>query len=283
MSPKAKLWVKPSLTLGFLLLLIWLSPNLAIDSWNLLNPKKIIMMIFALAFIQVMGLALNQLLDARSGAILKGFFGGLISSTALTASLARESQTSNRNHVSIEILTYLSAIAAMLFEALALFFLGATEIELPLFIIFLGPLFAVGIMILIQALRKSDLNLNLEKTEFKVLPILKLSAFILTILAISKFLQNIFGQNGISILTFLVSLFEIHGSIIANVQLYNIGSFDTQFLGNLLSICILSSCISKLFLIFILGSPLLKKRAAQFTMLILLILLLSWSFFSFLS
>ncbi|QQR80613.1 MAG: DUF4010 domain-containing protein [Deltaproteobacteria bacterium] len=55
-------------------------------SWKVFNPKKIASIIFALAFIQVLGFSTSQLLGSRVGAVLSGFFGGLVSSTATTAS-----------------------------------------------------------------------------------------------------------------------------------------------------------------------------------------------------
>lgn len=86
-------WTKPTMTLISLSLITWLAPVAPLDSWSLLSPKKIATMILALAIIQVLGSALAQYLGTRTGAILTGFFGGLISSTATTASLAKKAKS----------------------------------------------------------------------------------------------------------------------------------------------------------------------------------------------
>ena len=165
-------------------------------------------MIFALALIQILSSIIAQL-GSKAGAILTGFLGGLISSTATTASLARQSKISSHDMSAFEIITFLSATGAMLAEGTSLLLVGTDEIHPSLFIIFLGPIFVTLVMIFLQSRKLTHRNLAIEHNSFKILPILKLSAFIVTILVLSKVLQNSFGQSGLSILTFLVSLFEI--------------------------------------------------------------------------
>ena len=276
-------WLKPLLTLSVLALLAWFSPKTAVDPWNLLSPKKMATMIFALALIQAFGSVMAQLLGAKTGAILTGFFGGLVSSTATTASLARKSKTLNNADVSVEILTFLSATCAMLFEAAALALTGAGEIHSSILIIFFGPIILTIIMIIFQSRKLSNREHESQGVSFEILPIIKISIFILLILLLSKVLQNQFGKNGLMVLTFLVSLFEIHGSIIANVQMHDRGVITVSVLGSLLSISIIASFLSKLFLITTLGSKELKAKALKSIFILFGTVFLSWlSLFIFL-
>ncbi len=270
---------KPICILALMLLLVWLTPTKPIDPWNLLSPKKIAIMITALTLIQIMGSAMAQFLGARAGAILTGFFGGLISSTATTASLARRSKIPNDVQRETGILTFLSATAAMLFEAAGLVLTGTDEIHYTLSLIFLGPLLTSGLMLLFYSRNIPHRESRLESSDFKIASILKLSAFIIAILTLSKILQNAFGQYGLIGLTFIVSLFEIHGSVIANVQLHDLGTISVPLLGGLLALSIIASYLSKLFLISTLGSSALKRQAIKATSLLFLSLLISWSLF----
>ena len=233
-------------------------------------------MIFALTFIQVFGSLMAQLLGMRTGALLTGFFGGLVSSTATTASLARKNNTESGAGDSRDMLTFLAATSAMLFEGIALVLIGTTDIHMSVLLIFLGPVFATAIMIYMQSKKLTDRRLHSENISFRILPILRLSLFIIAVLLLSKLLQNIFGKSGLMVLTFLVSLFEIHGSIIANVQLHDGGTITANFLGVLLTISIVASCLSKLFLIVTLGSPHLRVQASRSTFILFLSLLVSW-------
>lgn len=260
-------------------LLVWLSPALPIDPWNLLSPKKVATMIFALTLIQVMGTAAARFLGARAGAILTGFLGGLISSTATTAAMAKRSKNSAQQDVSAETLTFLAATAAMLFEGVALLLSGTTEFHFTLSLIFIGPILTTSLLIYRHSNKLGKRTVIFEPTPFRILPILKLSAFIVAILVLSKVLQNLFGQAGLIILTFLVSLFEIHGSVIANVQLHDSGTVGVPLLGGLLAISVLASYLSKLFLIYSIGSHSLRAQATKNTLFLLLSLLGSWLIF----
>jgi uncharacterized membrane protein (DUF4010 family) len=258
-------WIKPIMTLLTLALLAWLLPVEPVDPWNLLSPKKIVTMVFALALIQAAGSAIARYLGPRTGAILTGFFGGLISSTATTASLARRSKVHNNSNSAEEILIFLSATGAMLFEGVVVILTGTTDVEGSTLVIFLGPILATAAMIFVQYRKLTDRNDSTESTEFQILPLLKLSVFIVAILAFSKLSQRFFGQDGLFVLTSLVSLFEIHGSLIANVQLYESGAIPLSFLSSLLTTSVIASYVSKLFLIFTLGSSALRVSALKCT------------------
>lgn len=269
-------YLKTLIILSVILIVVRLVPEGTIDPWNLLSPKKTVIMIFALAFIQGFGAIMIQLLGSRTGTILAGFFGGLISSTATTAALARESINSTKTNSSKETLTFLCATLAMLVEGAAILFLGTENFHAPLFLIFLGQIITTVFLIFYQFRKTKTQKSNLQEIKLEFLPILKLTLFIIAILAASKFFQTFLGDGGIYLLTFVVSLFEIHGSVIANIQLHDSGAFNAQFLGSLLAISVAASYISKLFLIFTLGSPPLKSAAIKYTGVLFLSLLACW-------
>lgn len=278
-NKKLKIWLKPISTLLILLLFILILPDDPIDPWKLLSLKKIFTMIFALISVQTLGAILVHYLGLRAGSILLGFMSGLISSTAATAALAKKSRENLDKNSNVEILTFLSATMAMLFEGMSLLFVGSNKIHYSLFLIFVGPLTATGVMIFLRSQKLASQSIKLELTEFQFFPILKLTSFILLVLYISKLLQLFLGESGLFVITFLVSLFEIHGSIIANVQMQYLGAFNVFFLGNLLITSIIASYVSKLFLIRTLGSSELTTKAWKSTLVVLVSLLLSWILF----
>jgi uncharacterized membrane protein (DUF4010 family) len=272
-------WITLLVTLSGIFVLVLISPTAPIDPWNILSPKKVATMILALTFIQVMGSVSAQFLGVRGGTILTGFFAGLISSTATTAALAKKSKSSAQNKTSTEILTFLSATTAMLVEGVSLLLLGTNEIHFSLLVIFLGPILATVVMIIIQSQNLAHQNIRIEITPFRIFPILKLTIFIISILALSKILQKLFGQIGLLVLTFIVSLFEIHSSVISNIQLHDAGFVSVRLLGSLLAIAIIASYLSKIFLIFTIGGNALKSQAVKSTFILFLSLLLSWLLF----
>lgn len=273
-----KNWIKISLTLLGLLILVWLAPNEAVDPWNLLVPKKMLSMVFALIAIQSLGLFLISYFGSFMGSILTGFFGGLISSTAITAALAKKHPVPTDTNVRKDSLIFLSTTMAMLVEGLGIIFVGSDTINYRLVLLFFTPAAITLIIIYVLFTNSSQEKLPAEPSEFKILPILKLSIFIIALLALSKILQNVFGRQGLIDLTFVVSLFEIHGSLIANTQLLKSGAIDVQLLSTLITLSILASYISKLFLVFSLGNKQLFKYVSAFTLVILFSLGLTWYF-----
>lgn len=277
------IWFKPTVILTAFFLVAWFLPSEPIDPWGLFSLKRAAYMVFALASIEVIGSVMILLLGNRKGAIMTGFFGGLISSTATTVALAEESRIAPKEELGKQTLTFLAATLAMLLEGAALLVLGTSAIHPSVFIIFLGPALVVASMIvhLARKLPHREVKQKDTEPEIEILPILKLSAFILAVLAVSRLLQNVFGTSGLLVLTFLVSLFEVHGSIIANIQLHDADVFGIKFLGGLLALSVSASFVSKLFLIVTVGSEQLRSKAIAYTAVIAASLVICWVIFQF--
>jgi uncharacterized membrane protein (DUF4010 family) len=148
-----------------------------------------------------------------------------------------------------------------------------------LLVLFVGPVVTTGVMILLSANNKTQSEIPVVKSQLEILPIVKLALFIIGILGISKVLVRSLGNSGLYLLTFFVSLFEIHGSFIANVQMHDNAIFGVRVLGSLLTLSMAASYLSKVFLIYTLGSAPLTKYALRFTLFVLLSLAASWVVF----
>lgn len=264
-------WLK---SIGYLLLLSFIyavAPTSPLDPWGLFSLKKITALILALSIIQFFGALLVRLLGLKLGVVFAGILGGFVSSTATTATLARNSKNQINKKNDTELITYLSATLAMLIEAIALLAIGSTDYHFEIYFLFLSPV-ATTLILLFYSLKKISLpqyTQDKQSLNFAISPILKLALFILIILALSKALQKFFGNAGLLLLTFITSLFEMHGSLIANIQLHENSSIDTTTLVNLISCTIIASYISKMFLVYSLGSDYLKKTLLNWTLIIL--------------
>ena len=174
--------------------------------------------------------------------MISGFLGGLISSTALTASLAKESKTSDESELSMLSISFLSGTLAMLTEALLVTFLGTDVFPIRILPVFLAPFMVTLSMIIYRSMKSNtQIDETLREKPLRIVPLLKLALFIIAILGLSKILQNFFGQSGLMALTFIISLFEVHGSIIANVQIESSRMISDQVLCTLLAISVISS------------------------------------------
>jgi uncharacterized membrane protein (DUF4010 family) len=66
-------------------------PNRTIDPWDALNPWRMWWLVILISGLSLVGYAATRVLGAGRGIPLTGLFGGLVSSTAVTLSLARRS------------------------------------------------------------------------------------------------------------------------------------------------------------------------------------------------
>lgn len=275
---KNKFWIQTGLLLSILLMFAVFLPKEPLDPWNLISLQKISFIMFALAFIQIMGSVLIHFLGARVGSVMSGFLGGLISSTVTTANLAKSSRVSQDPRAKSEVLIFLAATFAMLLEGLILIFIGMEQKAPSLYWLLGGPSLMCFSLVLYKLKDQRSLTFHKRslKEKVEIVPLIQLSAFIIGILSLSKILQSFFGFEALMLLTFLVSLFEVHGSIVANIQLYNNNSLTQLDFSHLMALSTLASYASKYFLVLTLGSSALKKEATKITFYLLISLFLSW-------
>lgn len=271
-------WLKALLYLLTIYTILLLAPEHPIDPWHLFSLKKLATMIFALSLIQFFGAVFVRFFGIKLGLILTGLMSGFISSTAATASLAKKSVKLSVIHTKAEALTFLSSTLAMLIEAQILLFIGLQKPIYPLYFLLGVPILVTGFLVIYNSKKIHAQEIKYSPPElYAIKSTLKLALFILLIISVSKIFQNILGQQSLTILTFAISLFEIHGSIIANLQLHESGSIDTKLLTTLIAISIFASYVSKIFLIYSIGSQYLKSIILSWVTLILGSFILSYS------
>ncbi len=74
-----------------------LLPDRTIDPWGAINPYQLWLLVILISSLSMIGYVLTRLLGTAKGAALTGLAGGLVSSTALTLSFAREARDNPEN------------------------------------------------------------------------------------------------------------------------------------------------------------------------------------------
>jgi uncharacterized membrane protein (DUF4010 family) len=67
-------------------------PDKTVDPWDALNPQSLWLLVLLIAGLSLVGYVLTRMLGAHRGIPLTGLSGGLVSSTAVTLSFARQSR-----------------------------------------------------------------------------------------------------------------------------------------------------------------------------------------------
>jgi uncharacterized membrane protein (DUF4010 family) len=248
-----------------------------IDIYNLVTIEKIFLIVGALLFIQVIGVIASRIFGLRDGAVIAGFISGIISSTAVTATLAKQSHKTQDSKFVFLLLSFFSAMLAMMLEILFLLFIGAGQFPISLLLLFVGPI-GLNIFFIVSNMKNikdSNYTVELEQT-LKLSSTIKLALFIILALVISKILSQYFGTNGLFLFSFFLSLFEVHGSVVANAQLYQGGAFSDFTLGTLVFVSMAASYFSKMFIVWTLGSETLKLKTFWPIMTMMFSLILCW-------
>ena len=74
-----------------------LLPNRTIDPWGALNPYELWLLVILISSLSLVGYVLTRWLGPARGTALTGLTGGLVSSTAVTLSFAREARDNAQN------------------------------------------------------------------------------------------------------------------------------------------------------------------------------------------
>jgi uncharacterized membrane protein (DUF4010 family) len=198
-----------------------LVPDKTIDPFGIFNPQKFGYIILILASIEFSGYALLKILGGKKSLLTVGFLGGLVSSTAVLMSSARQAKINPKSWR-----TFLSSAMAAQLAALIelLFIVGLISKPLLIPIIYrLGPSLIFGTLFFIFIARKAG---DQDRIPFLKSPldwrgVLRLSIFFASILAMISIAKLWLGDQGTLAISLLTGLFELHGMSLATATLFS--------------------------------------------------------------
>lgn len=213
------------------LVILPLLPDQAYDSYEVLNPRKIWMIVVLITGISLISYAIQRAMGARSGAILSGTLGGLISSTATTLTYSRRARSGDQNSSS----TSLVALAIVIASTSALVRMLA-EILLVAPSVFMGvapPLLGMLVVMVITSL----IAYSRSKTEPASIPTpanpSELKAALIfgllyaLILYASAAAKALFGTKGLYTVALITGLVDVDAITISTAQLMERGQLSS--------------------------------------------------------
>lgn len=186
-----------TLKMGIIALVIYpLLPEMPMDPWGVLNPRQIWLFVVLVSLIGYVGYIAIRILGAERGLGLTGILGGLVSSTAVTSSMAAEVK---ENREIMPSAVFATAIASCTMFPRVLFIV--LVVNRDLFFALLPHLLImtlVGFALAYLLVRKNaPLGKEVKvKDPFHIIPALKFGAFFAFVLIISKLASVYFGDAG---------------------------------------------------------------------------------------
>lgn len=203
----------------FLSVIIFL-PGYPVDPWGLFNPQRFGMLIAVIASLQFGGYMMIRLFGDQLGMLFIGFFGGLVSSTAVFANLPvflKDRPDRTRIAVAAGIL----ATVGMLTEFSIIITLAAHDLFLTVLIPVAVMMF-IGLVstLLIFHTKPNHADFEEPRNPLDVKAVIYLSSIIGIMLILVAFAKNYFGAEGVHLVTLIGGIFEVHGVSLATATLY---------------------------------------------------------------
>lgn len=238
------------------------------------HVRKLFEMFLALVSIQLLSARMTERLGPTVGAGLTAFAGGLISSTAMTAEIAKRSK---ERAAAACLFEYLGSVVAMLIEAFALVCVGIGSLRDRTGLLFAFPI-AVGTLGAVLGSRTANgKDPGSGARAVGSGSTLRLASFLVILTAFAFYGTRMLGNASVYAVTFVASLFEVHAVTIANAALRDARSISERQLGDLVALSTAASLTSKLFIVASLGSRAFFRQALRWTLGALLSIAIAWA------
>jgi uncharacterized membrane protein (DUF4010 family) len=238
----------------FIFVVIPFLPHQTVDPWNLINPRQLAQVIALIAAIEFCGYASERIVGARVGLLVTGFLGGFASSTAVFLSMSKAARREPEKMRSILGACLLSIVSPLI---LFMMIIAATSPNLlswvgPPVITAAGMSAFLGILIGSRAVPLPH-DAREARNPLDLRNLLKLALLICGLLLLSALMQRYAGANGLSLVSFIAGLFELHGVTLATATVHAAKNLTDHEATQALLLAVLASFLSKLVIAWVLS------------------------------
>jgi uncharacterized membrane protein (DUF4010 family) len=192
---------------------------------------------------------------------MTGVFGGLVSSTAVTTSMAAEVKE-NREIISSAVFATVIASCIMFPRILFIVFFANPDLLRPLWIP-LTVMTIIGVILAFLFLRKSEpVGKDVQvKDPFRIIPALKLAAFFAIVLLTAKLAVTYFGDFGVYAASIIAGLADVD-AITYSMSTLAKTTINPTTAATAITLAAMTNMLVKLSIAFALGTTEFGKRVA---------------------
>lgn len=246
-------------------------PNRAFGPYAVLNPFKLWLMVVLIVGLSLVGYVLYKVFDARTGTLLGGVLGGLISSTATTVSYARRSRTAP-GQAELAALVIVLASATVFIRVLVEIGTVAPgqfyELALPLV-----AMQAVKMLVAAGAyrwIRHREAGMPPQGNPAELKSALVFGVLYGVVLLATAAAQDLFGARGLYAVAALSGLTDMDAITLSTAQLVAAGRLEVAVGWRAILLASLSNLVFKAGVVAVLGDRALVRRIAVLFGLLLL-------------
>ena len=251
-------------------------PNKTIDPWQAINPYKMWLLVILILSLSLVGYVATKWLGQRKGTSLTGLFGGLVSSTAVTLSFARQSKDAKESARLMYVLAagLLIAWSVMFIRILIEVIVVNRSLLRPLLIPMIAMSLLAGAVAFFYYRRESDKAGKYEaqsvplRNPFSLISALKFAALFAIVTLLVKYVQQNFPGQGFYIVAALAGLTDVDAITLSMAE-YAAGGGDTNIAVTSITIAAVSNTLVKCAFVLVLGQGKIKLLIAIATVIIL--------------
>jgi uncharacterized membrane protein (DUF4010 family) len=238
-------------------------PNQGYGPYEVLNPRNIWLVVVLVVGISLLGYIAYRLVGERAGTVLSGLIGGLISSTATTASFARISRDGNGQHARTALVA-ITIASTMVFIRLFLE-LSATA-PAYLWTIY-SPLLAIGgstalvAAILFVRSRNNRQSLPPQQNPTNLRAALLFAVIYTAVSLGAAYAHNYLGSRGLYAVAAISGLSDMDAITLSSGKAVSEGRMAPHEASRAIAIALISSMAMKVIICGVLGSNALLRRA----------------------
>jgi len=191
-----------------------LLPDRTIDPLGVLNPHQAWLLVVLVSAISYLGYILTKILGPEKGIEVTGLLGGLVSSTAVTATMASEVKSNKRILRPCIFATILASSVMFLRVLLIVFIINYSLVEFLL--VPMLTMFLAGILISVMLWPKKRIEKRAElEAPLTLGPALKFGFLFVCILFLSKISEMYLGESGFYMTSILSGLVNVDAIVLA--------------------------------------------------------------------
>jgi len=243
-----------------------LLPSRAVDPWGALNPYSLWLLVLLISSLSLVGYVGSRWLGADRGIVLAGLTGGLVSSTAVTLSFARQSREDSRRATAHTLacgvlLAWCIMFGRVIAEVLVVNRALVARVLIPF--VMMGAAAAIAAWVLFRR-GASAVDRTAAKPEavrlrnpFSLTEASKFAAFFAVVLLVVKFVQIRFPGKGLYMVAGLAGMTDVDAITLSMAEYARSG--DARVAVNAIVIAALTNTTVKCGIVAVLGGAVLRR------------------------
>lgn len=235
-------------------------PNKTYDQFGVVNPYMIWLIVVLISTISFLSYVVIKAIGAKKGIGAMGFFGGLISSTAVVINFSELSKKTKKIIHPFVIGILLASVAMFTRTLLEISFINST-----LFSLLIVPFSLMGVTAILLSVffwfrgrgdnnaSYSDKDLAL-KSPLQLGTAIKFSLLLTSLLFVTAYVSKYYGNGGIYITSFLTGLMDVDAITVSMGNLSLKGEVTAMTATTAISIAVMTNTITKGFIVFFFAS-----------------------------